>query len=358
MLLQQNVRPNGLGSFNSKGGKVEKAQEILQRVTCIIFCGSVDGTLTTAAVYRNIHHECLLIPCMPYILDTVRVEHYKINKQQRKKYNILFVNLAAMGGDNLATVNFLMYVKDNGHEIIGILDEHNAQRWEAAFKASGLPFDNLAIKPVTRDIGDIKSSGALFLSLFGNEVDEYTIELCKAADAADHGDFSTHFGNLVNMALKSRLSFDSRRKYLVRHFSKHRTPDKKIELWIKNYSPIMNTHQEIIETGKDLGNGVFRINCVDKRIDKTTLFKMINELGFKVILMEKDLYNSDLNKAIRQIMIACKNEVGLNLAKIMKSKSIKYFGDNSKLNPRVNISLIDEKKAIKAIRPYLVLKTN
>ena len=44
------------------------------------------------------------------------------------------------------TVDFLQRVTAAGHKIVGVLDEHSAEDWTAAFEAAGLDLTELAIQ--------------------------------------------------------------------------------------------------------------------------------------------------------------------------------------------------------------------
>ena len=239
--------------------------------------------------------------------------------------------------------------KTAGHQVVGVLDQHNAEDWRKAFASAEFSFDELAIRPVSQDEGDIKSSGALLLSLLGDEADEQTRELCQAADAGDRMDFSTHFGGVVNQAVKSRIADDSRRVYLAKHFAKNHDADETIRGWIAEYEAILATHEEIVEARQDLGNGIVRISAVGKIVDMTTLMKTVYDLGYQVVLTEGEMFDKVAGKKTRQIAFGCKPGLKLDAVATIKAARVECSGFAAKANVKPE----DEEAALAAVRSAL-----
>jgi hypothetical protein len=302
--------------------------------------GSVDGVCTSAAVLRNADPTAGIGFCQAFTVDKVDPATWG------EARNVLFVDLAVNNRDEAMTADFLRRVKTAGHTIVGVLDEHNAEDWRRAFSASELLFDELAIKPVSQNDGDIKSSGALLLSLLGNEADEQTSELCKAADAGDRMDFSTHFGGIVNQAVKSRIADDSRRVYLAKHFAQNHDADHTINGWIAEYEAILATHEEIVGARQDLGDGIVRISAVGKTVDMTTLMKTIYDLGYKVVLTEGEMFDKAAGKKIRQIAFGCKPGLKFDAVATIKAAGVECSGFAAK----ANVNPEDEAAALAAVR--------
>jgi hypothetical protein len=257
----------------------------LRSVNYIVSVGSVDGVCTTAAVLRNANSACGIEFCQAFTVDRIDPTTWESNR------TVLFVDLGVNNRDPEMTNQLLRRVVAAGHTIVGVLDEHNHEDWAAAFAAAELDFAGLAIKPVSGKGTSLNSSGALLLSLFGDQTDSHTRELCEAADAADRMDYSTHFGGCVNSAVKSRIGDDSRRVHLARHFATHTNPDATIVGWIEEYEAILVTHEEVLSMREDLGNGIVRIDTIGRVVDVTTLMSQLYELGAKVTIIAGEVFN-------------------------------------------------------------------
>jgi len=312
-------------------------------VSLVLSVGSVDGVCTSAAVLRNANPAADIGFCQAFTVDKVDPATWG------EARNVLFVDLAVNNRDEAMTVDFLRRIKAAGHTIIGVLDEHNAEDWRKAFAAAELSFDELAIKPVSQDEGDIKSSGALLLSLLGKEADEQTRELCNAADAGDRMDFSTHFGGVVNQAVKSRIADDSRRVYLAKHFARNHDTDSTIEGWIAEYEAILATHEEIVGARQDLGDEIVRINAVGKTVDMTTLMKTVYNLGYSVALTEGEMFDKTVGAKTRQIAFGCKPGLKFDAVATIKAAGVECSGFAAKANVKPE----DEEAALAAIRSAL-----
>lgn len=309
-------------------------------VNLIVAVGSVDGVCTSAAVLRNSGSDVKILFTQAFTVDKINPSEWE------KERHVLLIDLAVNNRDKSMTVDFLRRLTDAGHTLVGVLDEHNADDWRKSMEAAELSFNGLKIKPISQDKGDIKSSGALLLSILGSDADEHTRELCEAADAGDRMDFSTCFGGLVNRAVKSKIADDSRRVYLAKHFATNRDADKTIDGWISEYEVILKNHEEIVATRQDLGDGIVRINAVGRPVDMTTLMKAVYDLGYDIALVENEMYNASLGKKTKQIAFGCRPGLKLDLVAIIKAAGINASGFAAK----ANVEPEDENTALAAVR--------
>ncbi len=308
----------------------------------IVSVGSVDGVLTSAAVLRNLaEEESEIAFTQAFTVDKIDPSVWKPNRK------VLFVDLAVNNRDEAMTVDFLRRIIAAGHQIVGVLDEHCREDWEQAFSEAGLSFDDLLIEPVSQATGEIKSSGALLLYILGI-VDEHTEELLGAADAGDRMDFTTHFGGLVNRAVKSKIADDSRRVYLAKHFSQNAQPDETILGWIAEYDKIMENHQEIIASRQDLGDGIVRVVTTDLAVDMTTLMSSLYKTGAKVVIVEGMAFNKSVGRPTLQIAFGTSNNQ-LDILTAIKAAGVTASGFASK----ANVEPADETVALAAVRALL-----
>jgi len=309
------------------------------QINHIISVGSVDGICTSTALLRLIGagQTVGLEFCQAFTVDKVDLTKWEPNRM------VAFVDLAINNRDPQMTADFVRRIREAGHQIMAVCDEHNASDWLTALGS----FDGLLIQPVSQDAGNIKSSGALLMSLFGDNMDEHTRQLC-AADAGDRMDFSTHFGGLVNQAVKSRIADDSRRVYLARYFAFNREPDETITGWIREYEEILRNHEEILAAKVDLGDGIVRVNATGRAVDMTTLMNTLYKSGARVVVCEGEMFNRSLNKKTVQIAFGT-NDKSLDLLTIVKAAvpSASGFGQ------KVNVEPTDETAALAVIRASL-----
>ncbi len=319
---------------------------MLNYINTIISVGSVDGILTTAAAIRQLPEMPEVVFCQAFTVDRVDIRGWK---QKRK---ILLIDLAVNNRDEKMTSDFVAKILEAGHEIVGICDEHDAEAWERVLNNNSLTIGDLSFKPISQASCDaIKSSGALMLYHFKKlpcSLDEETKlhikELCEAADAGDRMDFTTHFGGLVNMAVKSKIADDSRRVYLAKHFAFNREPDEDILGWIKEYEEILKTHDEVIASSKIVGPGIIRVDTFNKIIDMTTLMGEIYK-RVPVVVIDGESYSKEAGGKIRQISIGVKLGYPLDILATLKAAGVNASGFAQK----VNLPPEEEEKALAAI---------
>jgi len=260
------------------------------------------------------------------------------------------VDLAVNNRDVTMTVAFLRRIVDAGHQIIGVCDEHNAEDWAKAFADAGLDFNGLSVKPVTGKGTSTNSSGALLLSLLGNEADEHTAELCRAADAGDRMDFTSHFGGMVNSAVKSKIADDSRRVKLAQHLATSREADVQIQGWIDEYAAILRNHEEIVGARVDLGDGMSRVDTRGKVVDMTAFMGQLYGLGVKIAVVDGESFNPAKKVKERQISFGCAPQLKtLDLVAALKAAGINASGFAQK----ANVQPEDEAKSVEVIRALL-----
>lgn len=309
----------------------------------IVSVGSVDGVCTSAAALRTVcQPETDIIFVQAFTVDKIDPTAWKPNRK------VLFVDLAVNNRDEAMTVDFLRRITAAGHQIVGVLDEHCREDWEQAFSEAGLSFDDLLIEPVSQATGEIKSSGALLLDILGI-VDEHTEELLGAADAGDRMDFTTHFGGLVNRAVKSKIADDSRRVYLTKHFSQNAQPDETIIGWIAEYDKILENHQEIIAARQHLGDGIVRVITTGKAVDMTTLMSSLYKTGAKIVVVEGMAFNKSVGHPTLQISFGASNNQ-LDILNAIKTAGITASGFASK----ANVEPEDEAATLAVVRSLLL----
>ena len=169
------------------GNQMNSTITSLRAINQIVAIGSVDGILTTAALLRVIGNPETPMLCSIGIPETsiVFVQAFTVDKVDVTKWasarRVAFVDLAVNNREPAMTASFVECIRAAGHEIVAIIDEHNAEDW---LKALGT-FEGLVVEPISGKNTDRNSSGALLLSVLGNEADYQVRELCLAADAGD-----------------------------------------------------------------------------------------------------------------------------------------------------------------------------
>ena len=317
----------------------------LQSVNQIVAVGSVDGVLTTAALLRYIGSgkEVDVVFCQAFTVDKIDVNSWKPGR------TVAFVDLAVNNRDEQMTVDFVASVKNAGHSIVAVIDEHDWEAWELVLGEEN--FKELEVIPHSQSDGVVKSSGKIldmYLTMIGQNTDPYIQELCVAADAADRMDFSSHFASIANMAVKSAIADDSRRVHLVRHLAFNPNPDEKISGWIAEYKTILATHNEILESAEDLGGGILRIVATGRRIDMTTLLGSMYKDGARVAVLEAEAFDP-LSKSKKVMVAFATGEHDLDLLSAIKADNITASGFASK----ANVDPADEEKAMQAVRNLL-----
>jgi hypothetical protein len=270
----------------------------LNTVNFIGATGSVDGVLTSAALIGYAEKDCGLQFMQAFTVD--KVDPTKWAPGRRVALVDLAVNnrKATKPGeiDGLQmTTDFVRRILAAGHQLVAICDEHNAADWRLVCEATGIDFESLLILPCTQgNEGNPKSSGALLLANLGDQASEHVTALCRDADAADKMDFSGPFASMVNKAVKSAITDDSRRIYLAKHLAVHSEADSKIQGWIEEYAAIEANHEVIVANRKDLGDGIIEVVTTGK-VDMTSLMARLYKLG-RCVVSVGEAFNKDLGR--------------------------------------------------------------
>lgn len=309
----------------------------MRSINQIVSVGSVDGVLTTAALLHvGGNGDVDIVFAQAFTVDKVDVSSWKPGRK------VAFVDLAVNNRDKAMTAAFVRRIREAGHEIVAICDEHCREDWLELLGT----FDGLDIEPQSQALGTLKSSGAVLLTALGDELDEHARLLCDAADKADRMEF-VGVGALVNQAVKSKIADDTRRVYLARHFANATEANVTIEGWIKEYEVILANHQAILDAKTDLGDGIVRVSTVGCLVDMTTLMSQLYMLGAKVVVCEGEMF--DKAKGCKTRQIAFGTSTTLDLLSCVKQvvPSASGFAQKANVEPQY------EEEATKAVRAAL-----
>lgn len=344
-----------MGSLNQEPNfkiENENTKEIskLKEVNQIVSVGSADGVLTTAALIRFIGRSA----------DEIGLEFGQSFNVDKKigidkwlpNRNVVLVDLAVNDKDPEITKRFVQKIKDAGHNLMAVIDEHNSPKWLEVLGS----FDNLIVQPVNQEDPNspYHSSGSILKDALENSnlpIDDHARQLLTDADLADKMKFDTTFGSIVNSAVKSKIDDDSRRIYLAKHLAFHDQPDQQILEWIEEYKAILQNHQEIINMREDLGDGIVRVDAVGKKIDMTTLMSNLHQYGARIIFVKKEVYLRDQDKKAMQIAIGtARTDKSIDLRAVLEQNGIIPFSGYSQA---VNIDPSQEDDAIRIFKDSL-----
>lgn len=308
-------------------------------ITHIVFTGSVDGQATSAALMNKIGHEVSTTPTQAFEVDKIDVDKLPANSV------VAFVDLAVNNKNRQMTADFVARLIAAGHKLVAVIDEHSREDWLEVLGT----FEGLIIEPQSQAAGVFKSSGAILKAALGELASELAIELCDDADAGDRMDFSTHFGGLINMAIKSDIFNNARRMYMVKHFAFNREPDAQIVEWAQEYDKvIIPNHLAIKAAAKKMYFGMVRVVTTGMKIDMTTLMSDLYK-NYRIVVLEGMAFNPAEKKQTLQVSIGT-NDKTLDLLACVKAAGITPLGGFA---AKVNVELKDEKKALVAIRKML-----
>jgi hypothetical protein len=247
------------------------------------------------------------------------------------------------------TVDLVNKIKSRGCEILVVADEHGKKQWEAVFAKCGLDIQNLLIPPQDRTQEEYSSSAILKKSIDDGS-DKFITELLYAGDQGDRMNFNTPIGNIMNRATKSNIGDNTRREYLVRHLATNETSDPKIDGWIGEYDVMEANLPKIMETGEDLGNGIFRYDAQGLSHDATEFFKSAYSREPKpvaVVLKGTSVFRD--GKVQPSISVGTDRK-DLNVLQALQNAGIKANGFPLKGNAAIE----DEEAAINAVRQKIV----
>lgn len=312
---------------------------MLKQISHIVFTGSVDGQATTAALMNLIGHEVGVTPTQAFEVGKIDISRLPANSV------VAFVDLAVNNKDPQMTRDFVTRLIAAGHKLVAVIDEHSREDWLEVLGT----FDGLIIEPQSQAAGVFKSSGAILKAALGESASDLAIELCDAGDAGDRMDFTTHFGGLINMAIKSDIFNNVRRMYMVKWFAFNREPDAQIIEWAQEYDKVIIPNHNVIKaTAKKMYFRMVRVVTTGMKIDMTTLMSDLYK-NYRIVVLEGMAFNPAEKKQTLQVSIGT-NDKSLDLIACVKAAGITPLGGFAM---KVNVALKDEKKALKAIRKML-----
>lgn len=310
------------------------------KISYIVSVGSVDGVCTSAALLRLIGSSDVGLQfTQAFTVDKVDVAKWPAGQK------VAFVDLAVNNRDKVMTADFVCRVREAGHEIVAVIDEHSREDWLEVLGT----FDGLEIEPQTQAAGIFKSSGAILKAAAGSEADVHTIELLDAADAGDRMDFTTRFGGFVNQAVKSDIGNDARRVYLARHFAKSIEPDSVIRDWMAEYEEILSNHKKIMAAKVDLGDGILRMSSMGMAIDANVLMNGLYQGGgARAVVLECEQFDATTGRRMATISFDVSDK-SVDLLTLIKS----VVPSASGFAKKVNIDPEHEEAALAIIRTAL-----
>lgn len=311
----------------------------------VVAVGSGDGILTTAAFLNFIRDaSCSLIFTQPFLVDKIDLTSWEPNRQ------VVFVDLAVDNSPgSTKTADFVRRIEEEGHQLIAVIDEHDADAWKSLLGAE--KFDHLLIWPKSQNGGFYTSSGKVFRDwvecMQGEFCDPHAHDLCEAADQADRQIFEG-IGEVVNRAVKPAIWDNTRRDYLARYFATNINPDEKIKGWLAEYAQMEVNHSAILAEKVDLGKGIWRVSSVGKLSDATTIFALCYKAGAKVVALENIMFNKVKGAKTPMLSIATPDK-SLDILATLQAAKVQASGFASK----ANLELADEERAMEVIRKLL-----
>lgn len=123
---------------------------MLNTITQILSVGSVDGICTSAALLRLISRwggsNVGLQFTQPFTVDKIDPTKWATGSK------VAFVDLAVNNRDKSMTANFVRRVREVGHEIVVMIDEHSREDWLEVLGT----FDGLIVEPQSQAAGMLK----------------------------------------------------------------------------------------------------------------------------------------------------------------------------------------------------------
>jgi len=313
----------------------------LADVDLVVAVGSVDGILTTAALLRLIGNDDVEV-CFTQAFTVDRLPVGSWNGRR-----VALVDLAVNNRDPQMTASFIARLREQNNELVAVIDEHSREDWLSVLGT----FDGLVIEPQSQGVEGVPGSAGEVLrrALEGEVVDDHTLDLLAAADAADRMDFSTHFGSIANQAVKSNIRDDARRVKLARHLAQQREADEQIAAWIAEYEAILANHDTIVASREDLGDGIHRVSTAGLAVDMTSLMGRLYGEGAKVVALEGEAF-VPAEKRKRALLAFGTADKGLDLMAIVRVAGVTPLGGFAQ---KVNVDLGDEEVALAAVRAHL-----
>ncbi len=311
----------------------------------IIAGGSVDGMGAVAAYIRHSRNaDVQLIFTQAFQVNTIDMS--KWSPKSKVGFIDLGVNNEGPSSNPQMTVDFVKKIYDLGHTIHFIADEHGKEAWQDVLVKCGHDKRELAIRP--KDRAKYGSSCAILQKKLGDSADTHTKALLHDGHEGDQMNFDTPLGRIFNTAVKSNITDPTRRPYIVKHMAEHDKPDAKIQGWMDEYVEMEANLPKILESGQDLGDGIFLYNCTIGRHDATAIFREAYKKSPIVVLSSTNVFVE--GKMQGGVSIAT-NKKDLNVLDIIQKAGIVAGG----MAAKANFALKDKEKAIDAIRSALQL---
>lgn len=290
----------------------------------VVAVGSVDGVLTTAAMLRlEGVNSCTFEFTQAFTVNTLNPREWESNRR------VAFIDLAVNNRDPQMTRDFVQAVIDAGHKIVAVCDEHDAEAWKQVLPSD--IYENLLIKPVSQATSDIKSSGALLLSILENP-DPVVVELCQAANEADRMDFSSKYANWANKAIKSDIKSNYRRELIVFDFSRADRPSPELHMFIDEYDEILETHKEIVGAATST-NGLVQADSYGKKVDMITLMgELYKTFDPLVVALPGQAYDKSQGGLFEVMSFGVRQGLSLDVLTPLQDAGIPAFGFASKAN--------------------------
>ncbi len=321
----------------------------LKTATLVVAAGSVDGVCTAAAVLR-------IAACgRPTVTFTQAFQVDRLAPATwAPRSRVVLVDLAVNNRDPAMTAGFLRAIVAAGHEVLAVIDEHDAHAWASCFEAAGFDPAGLAIAPVTGKGSSVNSSGALLLFALGDEPGiEVIRELCLAADAGDRMDFvSNPIARDVNAAMKSAIADDTRRVRMAGLLAAgtYLQSDPAVAGWIDEYSAIQRANAQIVANAESLGDGLVRCDGTGQSHDATSVMLAAYQTGAKVVILRGTAFNRATKVMEPSVSLGVAPGVKLDLLAVLRGGGIASAGG---MPAKVTISPADERESIVLARTAL-----
>ena len=317
----------------------------LKGVAYVVAVGSVDGVCTAAAVLRLAGAQARVMFTQAFQVNMLKPEIWG------EPGNVAFVDLAVNTRDDSMTADFAQRVRAAGHEIVAIIDEHDARAWEAVMAVAGLNPATLAIAPITGKGTDCNSSGAILARALSEEADGHVRALCAAADAGDRMAFSENaIADLVNRATKSAIQDNRRREHLAKRLAETAESDAEINAWCAEYAVILRNHRDLVDNRLDYGDGILRVYATGRKVDVTTLMGDLYAAGAAVAVVQGEFFNPASKKVEEVVSFGLASAAPkINLVAIANAAGINAGG----MPAKISVALKDESATTAAIREAL-----
>ena len=318
-------------------------------VNVIVAVGSVDGMAGAAACIRHTGNlDTQLVFTQAFQVNTIDVSKWPA--ASKVGFIDLGVNNEGQTPNPQLTVDFVKKIYELGHKIHFIADEHGKKAWQDVLAQCGHDKSELVIRPKNRE--KYGSSCAILLKKLeqlGETADVHTVALLKDGHEGDQMNFDTPFGRIFNNGIKSNITDPARRPHLVKHMAQHDTPDAKIQGWMEEYAEMESNLPKILESGQDLGDGMFLYDCTIGRHDATAICREAYKKSPIAVLSGTNVF---IEGRMQEGVSIATSRRDLNVLDIIQKAGIAAGG----MPAKANFALKDREKGIDAVRAALAGK--